>query len=181
MGSESTRVHLRHTGSTTSSLQLRLRRLTLCLDCEACFEIGPSSCPACSGRTWVPLARYLNRWPLKLLSQFKPLPKSWAEGPKHGEDASEPVVKQLVIVARDRQKLYENVKRAFSDNPSVEVILDRRSAESLDAKRANATERRRGYDQQRFQTDCHLRALGWAIVRLDVFRTLGRPHGGASR
>ena len=29
--------------------------------------------------------------------------------------------------------------------------------------------------------DNHLRALGWAVVRLDVFRTLGLPHRSASR
>jgi hypothetical protein len=86
-----------------------------------------------------------------------------------------------VIVARDRQKLYEDVRRAFSDNPTIEVILDRRSPEPRVANRANASERRRAYDQQRVQTDYHLRALGWAIVRLDVFRTTGLPRRGASR
>jgi len=164
-----------------SSPHLPLRHLALCLDCETCFEIGASACPACGGDTWVLMAKFLNQGPLKTLSQFQPLPNSLAEGPKPGDKASGPAVKQLLIVARDRQKLYENVKGAFSDNPSVEVILDRRSAESLNANRANAPERRRGYDQQRLQTDYHLRALGWAIVRLDVFRTPGLPHRSASR
>ncbi len=143
--------------------------------------MAASACPACGGDAWVLLARFLNHGPLKTLSQFQPLPNSLAGGSARGETAGGPGVKQLVIVARDRQKLYENVKHAFSDNPSVEVILDRRNAESLNANRANTPERRRGCDQQRFQTDCHLRALGWAIVRLDVFRTPRRPHGGASR
>ena len=31
------------------------------------------------------------------------------------------------------------------------------------------------------EVDNHLRALGWAIVRLDVFRTLGLPHRSAPR
>jgi hypothetical protein len=31
------------------------------------------------------------------------------------------------------------------------------------------------------EIDNHLRALGWAVVRLDVFRTLGLPHRNASR
>jgi len=165
---------------SSSSPHLPLRRLALCLDCETCFDIAASACPACGGGAWVLLARFLNQGPLKTLSQFQPLPNSLTEGPKHGENASGPVVKQLLIVARDRQKLYENVKRAFSDNPSVEVILDRRSAEARYDSRGKP-ERRRGCDQQRLQTDYHLRALGWAIVRLDVFRTAGLRHNGESR
>ena len=148
----------------------------MCLDCETCFEIGTSACPACGGTAWVLLARFLNQEPLKTLSQFHPLPKNWTKGPTHGRDASRAAVKQLLIVAKDRQKLYDHVKRAFLDNPTVEVILDRRSAEPRVANRANADERRRAYDQQRVQTDYHLKALGWAIVRLDVFRSTGLPH-----
>ncbi len=40
---------------------LALRRLALCLDCDACFEIGADACPACSSDTWVSLARFLER------------------------------------------------------------------------------------------------------------------------
>jgi hypothetical protein len=90
------------------------------------------------------------------------------------------VVKQLVIVARDRQKLYDHVRRAFSDNPSVEVILDRRSAEPRKANRATAADRRRG-NHQKLETDNQLKALGWAIVRLDVFRSAGPPHRSLPR
>jgi hypothetical protein len=142
----------------------------MCLDCETCFEIGTSACPACGGTAWVLLARFLNQEPLKTLSQLHPLAKNWTKGPTRGGDASGAAVKQLIIVAKDRQRLYDHVKRAFLDNPTVEVILDRRRAEPR-ANRANPNERRRAYDQQRVQTDDHLRALGWAIVRLDVFRS----------
>jgi hypothetical protein len=31
------------------------------------------------------------------------------------------------------------------------------------------------------EIDNHLRALGWAVVRLDVFRTLGLTHRGTAR
>ena len=41
----------------------------------------------------------------------------------------------------------------------------------------NARERRRLMNE----IDNHLRALGWAVVRLDVFRTLGLPHRSAPR
>ena len=160
----------------TPAPHLPLRRLAMCLDCETCFEIGTSACPACGGTAWVLLARFLNQEPLKTLSQFHSLPKNWTKGPTHGGDASRVAVKQLLIVAKDRQKLYDHVKRAFLDNPTVEVILDRRSAEPRVVNRANPNERRRAHDQQRVQTHYHLRALGWAIVRLDVFRSTGLPH-----
>jgi len=128
----------------------------------------------------MPLAKFLNHGPLTTLSQLHALPKSWAERPKHGEDASGPVVKQLLIVARDRQNLYGYAKRAFSDNSTVEVILDRRSAEALTTPRMNPPERRRGDRHLRLEIDNHLKALGWAIVRLNVFRAVGPPHGGTS-
>ena len=107
---------------------LPLRRVGLCLDCEACFEIGTSSCPACGGDTWVVLAKFLNAGPLKTLCQVHSVHKNWVAATHHG-DVHAPVVKQLLIVARDRQKLYEYAKRAFAENSTVEVILDRRSAE----------------------------------------------------
>lgn len=40
---------------------LPLARLALCLDCEACFEVGPGPCPACGSATWTPLARFFDR------------------------------------------------------------------------------------------------------------------------
>src|SRR2546430_11554527 len=79
MRAESTRVHIRHTRGTALS-HLPLRRLALCLDSEACFEIGSASCPACGGDTWVLLAKFLDQGPLKVLPKFHPFPKSWTEG-----------------------------------------------------------------------------------------------------
>jgi len=180
MRAESTRVHIRHTRGTALS-HLPLRRLALCLDCEACFEIGTSSCPACGGDTWVLLAKFLDQGPLKVLPQFHPFPKSWTAGPKHGDDANGQVAKQILVVARDRQKLYEYAKRAFTGNPTVEVILDRRSAERRSANRSSTPDRRRGDRRLMLEVDNHLRTLGWAIERLDVFRTLGLPHRSAPR
>ena len=177
MRSDSVRVVSRHTRSATLSLHLPLRRLALCLDCEACFEIGASSCPACGGDTWVLLSKFLDQGPLKVLPQFHPFPKSWTEGPKRRGD--EESVKQIVVVERDRQKLYEYIKRAFSGNASVDVVLDRRRSERRSAAdRSGAPERRRGDRRLMNEIDNHLRALGWAIVRLDVFRTLGLTHRG---
>jgi len=39
---------------------LPFQKLALCLDCEACFDLGYATCPACSSRTWSPLARFFN-------------------------------------------------------------------------------------------------------------------------
>ncbi len=43
-----------------ASTHLPLQKLALCLDCDACFELGYSTCPACSSRTWSPLARFFD-------------------------------------------------------------------------------------------------------------------------
>ena len=173
MRSESTRVNIRHTRSTALSPHLPLRRLALCLDCEACFEIGTSSCPACGGDTWVLLAKFLDQGPLKVLPQFHPFPKSWTAESKGREASNGQAAKQIVVVARDRQKLFEYAKRAFSGNPTVEVVLDRRRSERRTSERTGSPDRRRGDRRLMNEIDNHLRALGWAVVRLDVFRTLG--------
>lgn len=41
-------------------LHFPLRRVAMCLDCEECFELGVSTCPACGSQTWVALARFLE-------------------------------------------------------------------------------------------------------------------------
>src|SRR3989442_16012561 len=105
MKSVNTRV-FRHTRSAALTLHLPLRRLALCLVCEACFEIGIPSCPACGGDTWVLLAKFLVQGPLKVLPQFHPFPKSWSAGPKHGEYTKWEVSIQFLVLPRDRQKLY---------------------------------------------------------------------------
>ena len=133
------------------------------------------------------LSKFLDQGPLKVLPQFHPFPKSWTEGPKHRDDDAS--VKQIVVVERDRQKLYEYVKRAFSGNSSIDVVLDRRRSDRRGSgdrserrgsgDRSRAPERRRGDRRLMNEIDNHLRALGWAVVRLDLFRTLGLPHRGA--
>ena len=126
------------------------------------------------------LSKFLDQGPLKVLPQFHPFPKSWTEGPKGRGSGHEESVKQIVVVQRDRQKLYEYVKRAFSGNASVEVVLDRRRSERRGSSdRSSAPERRRGDRRLMNEIDNHLRALGWAVVRLDVFRTLGLAHRGS--
>ncbi len=90
-------------------LHLPLKKLALCLDCDECFELGHSACPACGSATWTPAARFL-----KLVSE--------AEAPRGNgrktlsrraaEDAA--ITKHLLIVARHRRELYDQIKRAFA-------------------------------------------------------------------
>lgn len=157
---------LDRTRSTALALHVPLRRLALCLDCEACFDIGAPSCPACSADTWIPLAGFLDQRPLPLLLQFHRGPKSRQESPKA-------VAKQLLIVARDRGKLYGYLRRAFAGNPTVEVVVDRRRTERRRIEQPRAAERRRGDRRLMLEIDNQLRALGWAVVQLDVIRTVG--------
>jgi hypothetical protein len=135
-------------------------RLGLCLDCEDCFEIGAEACPACGGETWVPVARFLETGagrPTGLVDAF---------------DASDRQVQHLagdvrhfIIVARDREALYQHLSEGLAGNPAIRVVLDRRraraSAAGEDAPKEGTPERRwRGVDE-------HLRVLGWAVVRVD--------------
>jgi hypothetical protein len=127
------------------------------------------------------LAKFLDQGPLKVLPQFHPFPKSWTAEAKGRDEAYGQAAKQIVVVARDRQKLFEYAKRAFSGNSSVEVVLDRRRGERRNAEKTSSPDRRRGDRRLMNEIDNHLRALGWAVVRLDVFRTLGLSHRSASR
>jgi hypothetical protein len=52
--------HRRPTYPKAAALHHPLRRVAICLDCEACFELGADRCPACGSETWAPLARFLD-------------------------------------------------------------------------------------------------------------------------
>lgn len=153
MKSDSARVHEPQARTTAPALHLPLRRVALCLDCEACYEIGAPACFACGGDTWAPLAKFLEQRPRRVAS-------------------AKPVAKQLIVIARDQPRLYEYARRSFAGNPTVEVVLDRRRAERRRDEQSRAPERRRGDRRLTLEVDDRLRTVGWAIVRLDVFRSL---------
>ncbi len=77
-------------------------------------------------------------------------------------------------MARQRSNLYRYVKRAFQDNPSVEVILDRRTGQRREKSQPVVPDRRRGERRQRPEVDDMLRLLGWAIVPRDAERQRGK-------
>ena len=139
-------------------LHFPLRRLALCLDCDSCFEIGPGSCPACGSETLAPLARFFQA---------------------NGSSAPNGKLrKQLLVVARENPHIYEYLKRMFAGNETLEVVMDRRKGDRRGHGMARLPERRRtnSSDRRRQEIDHQLRALGWAIVLLDVARDQERPR-----
>jgi hypothetical protein len=179
--SKGTPGHSRSPRSAAPALHLPLRQLALCVDCEACFAVGTMACPACSGKTWVLLATFLDHGPRRVVSPFHPLRKSATGGPNPRTNTNGCCAKQILVVARDQQKLYEYARRAFAGNPTVEVVLDRRRTERRRADRSRLPERRRGDRRLTLEVDDHLRTLGWAILRCDGFRLLELPHLSGSR
>jgi hypothetical protein len=142
-------------------LHFPLLRLALCLDCDSCFELGPGTCPACGSETLAPLARF-----------FQPNGNSGGNGKLR---------KQLLVVARENPHIYEYLKRMFAGNETLEVVLDRRGGDRRGQGMAKLPDRRRSNDRRHQEIDSQLRALGWAIVLLDVAREQDRERGGRPR
>jgi hypothetical protein len=73
----------------------------------------------------------------------------------------------LFIVAVAHAELRDYVARAFAGQPTVQVILDRRSGERRRVPAVAATpERRQANRRQSADVDRQLAERGWAIVRL---------------
>jgi hypothetical protein len=153
--------------TTVPRLHFPLARLALCLDCEVCFEIGPDQCPACGSETWSPLSRFIGdasdkaaaRAVCALIEETHVAAKT--HGPHH-----------LLIVSRTQPKLLEMLREELSDNPTVTVIQDRRSAGAMPTGRI-PNQRLRNVDHQ-------IRALGWAIVRAEPRGTGARARERSS-
>jgi len=150
-------------------VHLPFARVGMCLDCEACFEIG-GTCPACGSRTWMPLARFLeSARRTRLVQSVESLPAKKAS-PRPSSDRG---TQHLVIVARDREALFQHFKDAFTGNPAVTVVLDRRDGQ----RRGGAAGERRNADRRWKSVNDQLRVMGWAIVRAGV----EAPVAAASR
>jgi hypothetical protein len=78
------------------------------------------------------------------------------------------MVRQLIIVAGDRAHLYEHLKRGFAGNGTVRVLLNRRVIARRTRSGPYETERRQADRRLPSKVDALLRAIGWAIVPLDV-------------
>jgi hypothetical protein len=146
----------------SSRVHLPLMRLGMCLDCEACFEIGVTACPACGSKTWMPLARFLETARRnRMVQSVGSLERSRGNTRRRG------ITHHYVIVARDRRELYQHFKEGFADNPAVSVMFDRRGADRRSGSENAAVDRRRG-DRRWRAVDEQLRVLGWAVVRVGV-------------
>ncbi|HKZ08430.1 MAG TPA: hypothetical protein VJU81_23390 [Methylomirabilota bacterium] len=148
-----------------AGVHLPLKKLALCLDCDECFEMGYSSCPACGSGTWSPLGRFLD-----IAAGARPgggngAPKRLAPRRSAEELA---IAKHLLVVARHRRELYEEIKRAFAGHESVQVILDRRVNQRREKKGQPMLDRRRTERRSRSVIDEQLRTIGWSLVLLDL-------------
>ena len=142
-----------------------LRRLALCLDCDACFELGSPACSACGSRTWSPLARFID-----LLSE----PRTHRTGGRPPRRAAEDKAlssRYLLIVARHQREFYEKIRHALTGQERVQVMLDRRVSQRRQGKTTPALERRRGERRVSSAIDEQLRSLGWALVPLDAAKS----------
>jgi len=153
-------VKTTHPAKKAPLLHFPFRRLAICLDCDSCFELGPGSCPACGSGTIAPLARFFNQ---------------------NAGSGTAKVRRHLLVVARDHPHIYEYLKRMFAGNDTLEVILDRRNGDRRRPATNHHPDRRRASDRRRQEIDSQLRALGWAVVMLDVARDHDRHRPRTSR
>jgi hypothetical protein len=86
---------------------------------------------------------------------------------KRHDDPPE-VVRQLIIVAGHRAHLYEHLKRGFDGNETIRVLLNRRVVTRRARSGPYEAERRQADRRLPSKVDALLRAIGWAIVPLDV-------------
>lgn len=141
---------------TTPRLHIPLQRLALCVDCEVCFEIGPSQCPACGSETWSPLSRFIGSASEKAIVRAVHALVEEARGIATDQDGP----RHLLIVSRQQPKLFQMLQHELADNPTVTVIQDRRGSAPPTVGRI-PNQRWRNVDHQ-------IRALGWAIVRAET-------------
>jgi hypothetical protein len=141
-------------------VHLPLRYLVVCLDCDECFETGPETCPACGSATWTSLSRFLEQ-----AASARRVRRVDQGGPEaNRDDESEETVRQLIVVAHNREHLYEHLKRAFEGNGTVRVLLNQRVVDRRARRGACAAERRQSERRSPLRIDGLLRAVGWAVV-----------------
>ena len=147
-------------------LHLPLNKLALCLDCDECFELGHAVCPACGSATFTPAARFL-----KLVSEAAPHRGSNSRTFSRRAAEEMAIAKHLLIVARHRRELYDQIKRAFAGHETVQVVLDRRATERRRGKEPTLPERRGADRRARSIIDDQLRTIGWSLVLLDLAKS----------
>ena len=72
----------------------------------------------------------------------------------------------ILVVAKNQQSLFEYLRHDFSEDPDVEVVIDRRRADRRQAGPQDWTAERRQSDRRtRPALDDKLQTIGFAIVR----------------
>src|SRR5262249_1211766 len=74
--------------------------------------------------------------------------------------------RQMIVVARNREHLYNFLKRAFEGNETVQIIPDRRFRERRQRSTPHEGGRRQGSRRSPKTIDGMLAAMGWTIVHL---------------
>jgi hypothetical protein len=72
----------------------------------------------------------------------------------------------IFIVARDRLDLYAYLRRTFSGDNRIRVILDQRVGERRQPSGGSESDRRRADRRAEANVAAHLPTLGFAIIRL---------------
>ena len=134
-------------------MHLPLRRLALCLDCDECFEIN-DACPACGSETWTSLARFLDWNSPDAVSRLL--------------GSAEVSARHLIVVSRERQKLYEELRRALASTTTFQVVLDRRHGERRRSGTGAATERRRSDRRVSRTWQESSPRLHWSVLVIDL-------------
>ncbi len=139
------------------------------------FEARNARRPSTVARYAAQVAQWLREDPV--ISAVEILRRAQALGYNGGKSALYELVRrvrtlderpggsrQLIVVAPDREHLYNFFRRAFEGNATVQVVLDRRVAETpQNPEPAPGARRNRRLPQR---TDGLLRAIGWTVIRL---------------
>ena len=86
--------------------------------------------------------------------------------------ARPPIYRLLFVVGREREPLYDSLRRTFDGDDTVQVVLDRRVGE-----------RRRSERRAQRESDALLRARGYTLVDVVTFQSppAGTPEPAPER
>ena len=73
----------------------------------------------------------------------------------------------ILVVAKNQPGLFEYLRQDFSEDPDVQVVIDRRSGDRRQRAQAWTAERRRQSDRRRHPAlDEKLQSIGFAVVKV---------------
>src|SRR5205823_179858 len=83
-----------------------------------------------------------------------------------------PIYRLLFVVGREREPLYDSLRRTFDGDDTVQVVLDRRVGERRRQESTpRAGERRRSDRRAQRESDALLRARGYTLVDVVTFQS----------